>query len=237
MRTRYRVYQKGAIGAVIAILVIIISLSAHAQGERWIAIGGAKNFRDIGGYTAGDGIIRTGVVYRSDDLSRLEQLDIAKLADLEIKTVVDLRSEGVGGSMDISAFDKITVHHLPMERDELKNRAEFYRRIIVKSRKSLAELIIILSEEENLPLVMFDEEGAHEVEVATIVILASLGVARDDLVSDYLLSNQRGHDLQGEWGNCIVQYFEDYGGVEYYVTNILGISPDVIDSVKKNIIE
>ena len=124
-----------------------------------------------------------------------------------------------------------------MERDDLKDKAEFYRRIIVKSRKSLVELINILSDLENLPSLIFDDGGVHEVEVATMFVLGSLGVGREDLISDYLLSNRTGVGLKAEWGGHIVQYFEDYGGMDYYIVNVLGISPEVLKNVRDNLIE
>lgn len=53
------------------------------------------NLRDVGGLpTVGGGRVRTGVLFRSTDLSRLDDDGAAALAGLGIRTVFDLRTEG-----------------------------------------------------------------------------------------------------------------------------------------------
>ena len=50
------------------------------------------NFRDLGGYATSKGeVIRSGLVFRSGDLSRLEHEDASTIASLGLRTVVDLR--------------------------------------------------------------------------------------------------------------------------------------------------
>ncbi|MHB8959810.1 MAG: tyrosine-protein phosphatase [Candidatus Limnocylindrales bacterium] len=53
------------------------------------------NLRDVGGAPAADGMrVRRGLVFRSPALARATPRDMAALADLGLRTVVDLRSEG-----------------------------------------------------------------------------------------------------------------------------------------------
>lgn len=55
---------------------------------------GAPNFRDAGGYdVAGGRRLRTRLLLRSEDLSRLTTEDVALLGELSLRVVVDLRSE------------------------------------------------------------------------------------------------------------------------------------------------
>ena len=52
------------------------------------------NFRDIGGHPTRSGRrVRTGLAYRSTDLSRIDDADRAYLESLGIRTVVDLRTD------------------------------------------------------------------------------------------------------------------------------------------------
>lgn len=52
------------------------------------------NFRDVGGRPTRTGPrVRTGLLYRSADLSRLDEVDRARLEELGIRAVVDLRTE------------------------------------------------------------------------------------------------------------------------------------------------
>jgi protein-tyrosine phosphatase len=67
--------------------------------DRHVPLSGQPNFRDLGGYETADGRrVKWGRVYRSGELSQLSEDDVAKLGDLGIKTVVDLRSLSPSGS-------------------------------------------------------------------------------------------------------------------------------------------
>ena len=70
--------------------------------ERIIALEGAVNFRDLGGYEAGGGR-RTRcrrTLFRADGLGELTRTDLSVLSALGIRTVIDLRS---GSELDAGA--------------------------------------------------------------------------------------------------------------------------------------
>ena len=93
---------------------------------------GASNLRDIGGIGAGPGFrLRTGLVFRSDDLSHLTDHDLGQLGKLNLRRVVDLRTgderlrhpdrlpdpsatHTVTGSDAISAATPIRQLHIPI---------------------------------------------------------------------------------------------------------------------------
>ena len=61
--------------------------------ERVIALEGAVNFRDLGGYGAGEGLrTRWRTLFRADGLGELTESDLSVLRALDIRTVIDLRS-------------------------------------------------------------------------------------------------------------------------------------------------
>jgi len=60
--------------------------------QRRIAMEGAVNFRDIGGYAAGPGQqTRWGRVYRADSLADLTEADLDRLAGLSLHGIADFR--------------------------------------------------------------------------------------------------------------------------------------------------
>ncbi len=68
--------------------------TSRTEPGRKIDIPSVPNLRDIGGYAvAGGGRVKTGQLYRSVDLYHLHGDDVAALASLGIRTVVDLRTE------------------------------------------------------------------------------------------------------------------------------------------------
>ena len=61
--------------------------------ERLIALEGAVNFRDLGGYAAGaHGRTRWRTLFRADGLGELTEADLVVFRALGIRTVIDLRS-------------------------------------------------------------------------------------------------------------------------------------------------
>lgn len=62
------------------------------SSRREVSLEGTSNFRDLGGYPAADGRhVKWGHIYRSSDIGKLTDKDIAKLADLHVTTVCDFR--------------------------------------------------------------------------------------------------------------------------------------------------
>ena len=227
-----------SISTAIILISLCFSINLRAEEWRWLEVGRASDFRDAGGYLVEDGTVARGLLYRSDDLSSIDQAGIDTLRGLGIKTVVDLKPDPVGSARIEELSGKtIKVVHLPIVADPLKDRNDYYKRMIVNGRGSLMSLLVLLSDRENLPLVVFDEDGINEVEVATMFVLLVLGVGDGDVLGDYLLSNQKGAALKKEWGEIIVRYFDEYGGMDYYTTKILGLDPDLIGTIRNNLIE
>ena len=64
-----------------------------AVPERLVALEGAFNFRDLGGYPSADGrVTQWGRLFRSDTLHELTEGDVEVLRGLGLTTVVDLRT-------------------------------------------------------------------------------------------------------------------------------------------------
>lgn len=56
---------------------------------------GACNFRDLGGLRTKEGrSVKQGMIFRSDELSRLTENDLEFLAGIPLRTIVDLRTDG-----------------------------------------------------------------------------------------------------------------------------------------------
>ena len=60
--------------------------------DRRVLLKTAPNFRDLGGIPVADGTVRAGALYRSATLAKLDGDDVAAVADLDIRTVYDLRT-------------------------------------------------------------------------------------------------------------------------------------------------
>ncbi len=187
---------------------LIIRLHDDLPG-RIIEVEGVFNFRDIGGYHTADGRrVRSGLIYRSGALGNVTEAGLAKLQELGIKLVCDLRSD----EEQVRAPDKLpqnpaTVYaHLPLvaadnQRERLIallfNRSRFntmmpdmYTRVIIDNNAHLyGDILRRLANADNLPAIIHCTAGKDRTGVAAMLILSLLGVPEDVILADYSLSN------------------------------------------------
>ena len=80
----------------IFLFAVSFAFAGYAQiadsSQRQVRLQGAVNFRDLGGYAVADGRhVRWDRIFRSADISKLTDSDLAVLKDRHIASVVDLR--------------------------------------------------------------------------------------------------------------------------------------------------
>ena len=178
--------------------------------RRHIPLDGQPNFRDLGGYATKDArTVRWGVVYRSGELNKLSDRDIAVLEGLGIRTVVDLRSE-----QEIAAFgeprlpDGVQAIPIPVASGNLVEDiippllagdfskvppdllARVNRRLAHDSGKQFGKLLRILANPACLPLVFHCTQGKDRTGFAAALVLSALEVPWAQVLDDYLLSNE-----------------------------------------------
>ncbi len=176
------------------------------------ALGGAPNFRDLGGHITNDGRqVRHGMVFRSGQLVGLTDADLDQLASLGLRTVVDFRHEyevGIFGadrlppgtrlvSLPIAAAGMDASTHAAIRRGEfaaLPDLTAANRVFIRRNTTALSELLYLLSDQDNLPLIFHCIGGKDRTGVAAAVVLATLGVPWPAIRDDYLRTN----DLIGD---------------------------------------
>ena len=167
--------------------------------DRMIALEGAVNFRDLGGYEAGDGMqTRWRTLFRADGLGELTEADLSVLRQLGIRTVIDLRSgsELERGRFDVEAHP-VAFHHFPFI-DELPDAQDFDRRpgllgtqyleIVRDAGGQILAALEVLASPDALPAVFHCTAGKDRTGVLSAVVLSLLGVDEPTVVADYALS-------------------------------------------------
>ncbi|EJN15993.1 protein tyrosine/serine phosphatase [Bradyrhizobium sp. YR681] len=174
---------------------------------RHLALQGASNFRDLGGYPTIDGrTTRWQHIFRSNHLGQLTTDDIAVVRALGVRSAFDFRGveERTAG---VCVVDEIAVHSLPIEptvvaalRAELARGTltapvaleimrESYRNYVRHNTHSFRALFGHLLE-DRAPLVIHCTAGKDRTGFASALILHALGVGDDVIAEDYLLTNQ-----------------------------------------------
>ena len=181
--------------------------------ERQIRMEGADNFRDLGGIPTADGrVIKWGKFYRSGKLNQLTPRDLDYFATLGIETVVDFR-DNVERAKDPSRFpESYKVRNIQVAigdttgalQDELKEKifnadpdtwdgVEFISQVNRDFIDSFAfqyqPFLDIATDPSNTPVLYHCSAGKDRTGLGTALLLSVLGVEREIIMSDFLLSN------------------------------------------------
>ncbi len=167
---------------------------------RTVELESAVNFRDIGGYRAGESRTRWGLVYRADNCSHLTDSDVETLRRLGISSVLDLRTsfEVDGGRFPTEAL-AVTMHHFPL-LDELPDPERFtmapgvlasqYEEITERAAPRIGQALKALAAPGALPAVVHCTAGKDRTGIVMALLLSLLGVDDEVVVADYALSGE-----------------------------------------------
>jgi|SRR5271165_542904 len=167
--------------------------------DRHIALEGAVNFRDLGGYETADGHhIEWRTLFRADGLSALTQPDRAVIRQLGIATVIDLRTsaELERGRFPVEEIP-VGFHHVPL-LDTVPDPDAFevtpgmlaaqYETIAREAATQIGLILGIVATQEAHPVIIHCTAGKDRTGVLVAVLLGLLGVPDDTIVEDYALS-------------------------------------------------
>lgn len=174
---------------------------------RHVPMAGATNFRDLGGYVGHDGrSVRWRTLFRSDHLAALTPEDLAQLQTLGVQRAVDFR-----GAMERTAhgyqWPQLQQHTLAVEptlvqeamrlmqqgqamhtQEAVTLMQDTYRSFVVDNAQHFADLFGLLLASD-APLVFHCTAGKDRTGWAAALILHALGVPREVVENDYLLTN------------------------------------------------
>jgi protein-tyrosine phosphatase len=183
--------------------------------ERLVVLDGNHNFRDAGGYPAGDGrSMRRGLVFRSDHLADLTEADLNTIAALGIRTVHDFRLEAererqpsrlpLGPNeplvvlLGTSDFSSLEVAVIDVIRDMLTGLrplppAEFwetnYLDMVATSALMLVGFLRSIAGADRLPSLHHCTGGKDRTGISTALLHRILGVGDADIADDFLATN------------------------------------------------
>ena len=169
---------------------------------RHVALEGAFNLRDLGGYeTASGHRVRWRTLFRSDSLHRLTEADLAQFAELGIHTVIDLRTgdevrergsfDGATRSLNLPLFDQLRSRDdtETTYRDAALVTARYFQ-ILDEGQAQIARVFEALSDVASYPAVFHCAAGRDRTGVIAAMVLGLLGVPDDEIVADYVLSQE-----------------------------------------------
>ena len=152
---------------------------------------GAVNLRDVGGLPAGDRRTRSGVLFRSGNLARLDDAGIAALSRLGLKRIIDLRADDEVMWAPSRVGDMtVTTQRAPLFLGSVESffaddvsLDEMYRRLVEESADRVVAVVRgILADQ---PVLVHCTVGKDRTGVTVALALAAAGVDEDAVVADY----------------------------------------------------
>ncbi len=178
---------------------------------RDLGLAGLPNARDLGGYRTSTGdVIRHGVLFRADAPVKATDDDLAILDALGIVTVVDLRGATEAENFGVGTWPVPRVH-LPVSDVTTGILADLtggnvveagasertmigmYRDFVASAepRRQFAAAVALIAAPGGVPLLFHCTAGKDRTGWLAAIVLTALGVDRDTVTADYLLTNER----------------------------------------------
>jgi protein-tyrosine phosphatase len=222
---------------------IFVSIGCGPGGipaERSMNLKNAPNARDTGGYVTRDGrIMGRKLFYRSGKLSKITQTECDVIRAAGIKTIIDLRRDEERQSAPDAEclFDFAEYKSLPIKVDA-STRIEGYKAFITEAELAdeISTIFHILAERDNLPVLIHCSAGKDRAGGMVALVHLLLGVNREDVMADYLLSNRAGRNVKAQWLKAALDQLEAEGGIEVFL-NSRGVGPEIQQSVRRNLLQ
>lgn len=228
--------------------------------QRFVNLQGVTNVRDLGGYIGAGGLkVKWRKVYRSGDLDALTADDLQSLASLGIKTIVDFRSQE---EMD-EAPDKVPVSVVKTvkliidpgsifelweanDTDGPVLMQKLNMALVTMAKSQMAAFFSELKDNASLPLLFHCSAGKDRTGFAAALFLSALGVDRETIYEDYMLSAKLAEEkyrgmlekypelfsvitVRPEYLKAAFDEIEArFGGMERYLTDELGVDLDLL---------
>ena len=224
------------------------------------------NFREVS-----YGVIKKGLLFRGKALINLSESDVDLIVNQNgIKTIVDLRAPderekaqdqtliGVNNlSIPLFNSNKTEIKPVNVMGMDLPDMSAIYRELVLEDKKDAwAKIFSVLLENEGHGIMFHCTSGKDRTGVTMAIILSSLGVNKDIIYSDYLLTNEYNDPsfvafaktLPEELGKAFLDHFSAkkeyldavfdeinnrYGSLNNFYQKCCDINDDKIATLKK----
>jgi protein-tyrosine phosphatase len=164
------------------------------------------NARDLGGLEAVDGIVRRGVVLRSDAPVALDAQSRSVLRRIGARTAIDLR-EPVERELDPPDLGGLGIEVISepilgnFELGESVTLEDVYRAILTTRGVHLVAAIRRIAAPKGLPAIVFCSAGKDRTGLVVALLLGAVGVRDEEIVADF---HQTELNMQGPFRDAIV---------------------------------
>ncbi|GAA1705792.1 tyrosine-protein phosphatase [Microbacterium sediminicola] len=189
---------------------------------------GTFNFREVA-----PGRVQAGSLFRSDALDRLGEPGRRAVVQLDLRVIIDLRSDldlQLGGRDDLDGIDAEYVRHpilsagMNLDPESLDLR-RIYRGILTDHGDELALAMHAVAQATG-PALVHCTAGKDRTGLVVALTLDAVGVDRETILEDYALTTA---NLAGAWSDGIFAKLRGYGvEVTDPLTEVMAKAPPAV---------
>jgi protein-tyrosine phosphatase len=165
-------------------------------------IDGCFNVRDAGGWPTDDGRqMATGVLYRADEPVRLTDEGRARVEQLGLRAVIDLRQQAqfdrghLFGTADIThhipTVDRVLDVDNPPRFEDAGDIVGLYEDMVERGRGQLVKAVDTVARHiAEGPVLVHCVAGKDRTGLVVALVQAAIGVTVDSIIAEYALSNE-----------------------------------------------
>ncbi|WP_228002017.1 tyrosine-protein phosphatase [Nocardia australiensis] len=245
-----------AFGPVAGVAVADQPSASAAAFDRSLNLQGVQNARDVGGYRTVDGrSVRTGLVYRTGQLNNATSADLTSLTQRQVRYVDDLRTaferaigpDKVPAGATVHTADVIGQAPPQTLLTTLTGGDDLYRAFITApgASEAFASVLRDIIDTDDGAVLFHCTAGKDRTGWTAAVLLSILGVDRDTVNQDYLLSNRYRNASANDPLNSVQQPWLDaafdqadqtYGSFDNYVRDGLKLSATDVAALKAKLL-
>lgn len=172
---------------------------------------GSKNIRDLGGIPVATGLVKEGLLLRGGHLQKVTKRDIRFLKDtVGIKTIIDLRTDRERANKPDVIMEGVEYLHYPMFNSQIDGISYERPKEKIPKPSQIPDLVglypalvsddclvnlkkvihkILSMDKPQFPLLFHCTEGKDRTGIISMVLLSVLGASKDEIMTDYLLTN------------------------------------------------
>jgi len=178
--------------------------------QRNVPLAGSINFRDLGGYATADGRrVQWGRLFRSGHMANLGADSVPQFTDLDIRTVCDFRTteeraseaRGLPGDPRLEVLeitpgigDRFFFNRLFASTEDpqkvIDAMHEMMRVLVLTAAPRYQRLFEVLMEAAPGAVLINCSAGKERTGLASVLLLTALGVPRETILYDFLLSGR-----------------------------------------------
>ena len=210
---------------------------------RRIPVSGTYNFRDVGGYPASGGTVRSGKLFRSDGIHALGDAGRQELRELGVGVVIDLRDDFEVEAMpdDLAGLD-VEIVRLPVFEGSGNSQETvgitleaLYERIVTLHSDVVVSALRELARSGDTAVLIHCTAGKDRTGIVVALALLAVGVDRETVIADYAESEA---NLSGAWLEGMLELIRSHDvEITPSLRILLGGSPPVALSGAIDLIE